>query len=277
MPARAYMYALPYEYYEKYQVRRYGFHGTSHRYVSDRLAELKGVPKKDMKIITCHLGNGCSITAIQDGVCIDTSMGFTPLDGFMMGTRTGTLDPSALTFIAEKENLSPADRPHESRRSRCQRRTACPQCCACRTKDRCQNSRNTHKRLEHEFQRRHHIHNIERICNDQRDQFSGLQTKDSADKAGCKCITDVFYTDRYIAETKRLHRTDLGTLLFDHSCHGCQTGQSCHQEENDREHVCQITDSLRILTVSCNSHIGFTTKHIPFTLIDVIQFCLCIC
>ncbi len=107
MPPRAFMYALPYEYYEKYQVRRYGFHGSSHRYVSDRLAEIKGVAKKDMKIITCHLGNGCSITAIQDGVCIDTSMGFTPLDGFMMGTRTGTMDPSVLTYIAEKEDISP--------------------------------------------------------------------------------------------------------------------------------------------------------------------------
>ena len=109
MPEKAYMYALPYEYYEKYDVRKYGAHGTSHRFVSDRVAALEGKDKKDIKIITCHLGNGCSITAIKDGVCVDTSMGFTPLDGFMMGTRTGTLDPSALTFIAEKENLSPAD------------------------------------------------------------------------------------------------------------------------------------------------------------------------
>lgn len=109
MPAKAYMYPLPYEYFEKYNVRKYGAHGTSHRFVSDRVAELVGKPKSDIKIITCHLGNGCSITAIKDGVCIDTSMGFTPLDGFMMGTRTGTLDPSALTFIAEKENLSPAE------------------------------------------------------------------------------------------------------------------------------------------------------------------------
>lgn len=103
------MFALPYEYYEKYGVRKYGAHGTSHRFVSDRVAAVMGKDKKDIKIITCHLGNGCSITAIKDGVCVDTSMGFTPLDGFMMGTRTGTLDPSALTFIAEKENLSPAD------------------------------------------------------------------------------------------------------------------------------------------------------------------------
>lgn len=109
MPDTAYMFALPYEYYEKYGVRKYGAHGTSHHFVSDRVAALEGKDKKDIKIITCHLGNGCSITAIKDGVCVDTSMGFTPLDGFMMGTRTGTLDPSALTFIAEKENLTPAD------------------------------------------------------------------------------------------------------------------------------------------------------------------------
>ena len=109
MPAKAYMFPLPYEYYEKYKVRKYGAHGTSHRFASDRAAVLEGKDKKDIKIITCHLGNGCSITAIKDGVCVDTSMGFTPLDGFMMGTRTGTLDPSAITFIAEKENLSPAE------------------------------------------------------------------------------------------------------------------------------------------------------------------------
>lgn len=109
MPAKAYMYALPYEYYEKYGVRKYGAHGTSHHFVSDRVAALMGKDKKDLKIITCHLGNGCSITAVKDGVCVDTSMGFTPLDGFMMGTRSGSLDPSALTYIAEKENLSPAD------------------------------------------------------------------------------------------------------------------------------------------------------------------------
>ena len=109
MPAKVYMYPLPYKYFEKHQVRKYGAHGTSHRFVSDRVAEIEGKDKKDIKIITCHLGNGCSITAIKDGVCLDTSMGFTPLDGFMMGTRTGTLDPSAITYIAEKENLSPAD------------------------------------------------------------------------------------------------------------------------------------------------------------------------
>ena len=109
MPPKAYMYPLPYEYYEKYGVRKYGAHGTSHRFVSDRVAALENKPKKDIKIITCHLGNGCSITAVKDGVCADTSMGFTPLDGFMMGTRSGTLDPSALTYIAEKEHLSPED------------------------------------------------------------------------------------------------------------------------------------------------------------------------
>ncbi len=109
MPEHVYMFALPYEYYEKYGVRKYGAHGTSHDFVSNRLAEVMGKDRKDMKIITCHLGNGCSITAVKDGKCYDTSMSFTPLDGFMMGTRTGTLDPSALTFIAEKENLSPAD------------------------------------------------------------------------------------------------------------------------------------------------------------------------
>lgn len=109
MPAKAYIYALPYEYYEKYRVRKYGFHGTSHSFVSDRAAALEGKDKKDLKIITCHLGNGCSISAIKDGVCVDTSMGFTPLDGFMMGTRCGTLDPSTLSYIAAKENLSFAD------------------------------------------------------------------------------------------------------------------------------------------------------------------------
>lgn len=109
MPPKAYMYALPYRYYEEYAVRKYGAHGTSHHFVSDRVAVLENKDKKDLKIITCHLGNGCSITAIKNGECIDTSMGFTPLDGFMMGTRSGSLDPSALTYIAEKENLSPAD------------------------------------------------------------------------------------------------------------------------------------------------------------------------
>jgi len=107
MDAKTYMYALPYEYYEKYGVRKYGAHGTSHKYVSERLINIINKPDKALKVITCHLGNGCSITAINDGKCVDTSMGFTPLDGFMMGTRTGTLDPSVITYIAQKENLSP--------------------------------------------------------------------------------------------------------------------------------------------------------------------------
>ena len=109
MPPKAYMYPIPYEYYEKYAVRRYGFHGPSHRYVSHRCAELMGQDLKDLKMITCHLGNGSSISAIQDGKVIDTSMGLTPLDGFMMGSRTGTLDPSVVTFVMEKENITPHD------------------------------------------------------------------------------------------------------------------------------------------------------------------------
>ncbi len=107
MPPKAYIYPIPYEYYEKYQIRRYGFHGTSHRYVSSRWAELTGNSLDGTKIITCHLGNGSSITAVKDGKVIDTSMGLTPLDGFMMGTRCGTLDPSVVTYIEEKENLTP--------------------------------------------------------------------------------------------------------------------------------------------------------------------------
>ncbi len=109
MPEKAYIYPVPYEYYEKYQIRRYGFHGTSHRYVSQRCAELMGRDIKELKLITCHIGNGSSITAIDGGKVIDTSMGLTPLDGFMMGSRTGTLDPSVVTFIAEKEGLSPSE------------------------------------------------------------------------------------------------------------------------------------------------------------------------
>lgn len=109
MPAKAYMYALPYEYYEKYGVRRYGFHGTSHKFVSHRAADRIGKNIEDLKIITCHLGNGSSIAAVMNGKVVDTSMGFTPLDGFMMGTRSGGVDPSAVTFIMNKENLSPAE------------------------------------------------------------------------------------------------------------------------------------------------------------------------
>ena len=109
MPPKAYMFNVPYEYYEKYAVRRYGFHGTSHRYVSARCAQLMGEDIKNLKLITCHLGNGSSITAIDGGKVIDTSMGLTPLDGFMMGSRTGTLDPSVVTFIMEKEHLTPPE------------------------------------------------------------------------------------------------------------------------------------------------------------------------
>lgn len=107
MEPKAYMYAVPYEYYEKYKIRRYGAHGTSHRYVSGRLAEILG--ETPSKVITCHLGNGCSISAIKDGKCFDTSMGLTPLDGFMMGTRSGAIDPTVVTYVMEKENISPSE------------------------------------------------------------------------------------------------------------------------------------------------------------------------
>ena len=109
MPAKAYMYALPYEYYEKYGVRRYGFHGTSHKFISKRCADVIGKDIESLKIITCHIGNGASIAAVENGKVIDTSMGFTPLDGFMMGTRSGGVDPSIITFLAEKEGLSGKD------------------------------------------------------------------------------------------------------------------------------------------------------------------------
>ncbi len=108
MPAEAYMYALPYEYYEKYGVRKYGFHGTSHFYVSGRAAEMLGKDAKDTKIITCHLGNGASVAAVKGGVCIDTSMGLTPLEGLAMGTRSGDIDPAIVTFLMEKEGLDTA-------------------------------------------------------------------------------------------------------------------------------------------------------------------------
>jgi len=107
IPQKAFMYGIPYEYYEKYKIRRYGFHGTSHRYASKRCAKILGVPRSDSKIITCHLGNGSSLCAVKNGKSVDTTMGFTPLDGFMMGTRSGSLDPSVVTFLAEKENLDP--------------------------------------------------------------------------------------------------------------------------------------------------------------------------
>ncbi len=107
MPEKAYMYAIPYKYYEKFGVRKYGFHGTSHRYVTDKMAELMGKDKDKLKLITCHIGNGSSISAVKNGKVIDTTMGLTPLGGFMMGTRSGSLDPSVVTFIAEKEHLTP--------------------------------------------------------------------------------------------------------------------------------------------------------------------------
>ncbi len=106
MPPKAYIFPIPYEYYEKYSVRRYGFHGTSHRYVSRRFFELRGIDPKGTKIIVCHLGNGSSLTAIVDGKVVDTSMGLTPLDGFIMGTRSGGVDPSVVTYVANKEGLS---------------------------------------------------------------------------------------------------------------------------------------------------------------------------
>jgi len=107
MPERSYMYALPYTYYEKYKIRRYGFHGTSHRYVAMKAAEFLSKPLESINLITCHLGNGSSITAIEKGKSVDTSMGFTPLEGVVMGTRSGSFDPAALLYIMEKENLTP--------------------------------------------------------------------------------------------------------------------------------------------------------------------------
>ncbi|HEY5499085.1 MAG TPA: acetate kinase [Bacteroidales bacterium] len=106
MPPKAYIYGLPYSYYEKYGIRRYGFHGTSHRYVSKRACDLLGKPYEEMKIISAHIGNGASITAIQYGHSIDTSMGMTPVDGLLMGTRSGEIDAGVLTFISQKEHLS---------------------------------------------------------------------------------------------------------------------------------------------------------------------------
>lgn len=106
MPPKAFIFGVPYEYYEKYSIRRYGFHGTSHRYLTKRFEEIKG-DLTGKRIITCHLGNGSSIAAIKDGKVVDTSMGLTPLDGFIMGTRAGGIDPSVVTYIANKEGLSP--------------------------------------------------------------------------------------------------------------------------------------------------------------------------
>lgn len=109
MPEKAYIYPIPYEYYEKYKIRKYGAHGTSHKFVSHRVAELMNKPIEDLKIISCHLGQGASLCAIKDGKCVDTSMGLTPLGGIPMGTRSGDLDPSVVTFLMEKENISPAE------------------------------------------------------------------------------------------------------------------------------------------------------------------------
>ena len=106
MPAESYMYAIPYEYYEKYKIRKYGFHGTSHNYVAHRVAEVMGKPIEDLKIITCHLGNGSSIAAVKNGKVVDTSMGFTPLDGLVMGTRSGSIDPAVIPFLAKNEGLT---------------------------------------------------------------------------------------------------------------------------------------------------------------------------
>lgn len=107
MPQKAYMYGLPYEYYEKYQIRRYGFHGTSHRYVSKRVCEFLGKNPEDLKVVTCHLGNGSSFAAVDGGKCVDTSMGLTPLAGILMGTRTGDIDSAIVPIIQKKEGLTP--------------------------------------------------------------------------------------------------------------------------------------------------------------------------
>ena len=109
MPEKAYMFGFPYEDYEQYHVRKYGFHGTSHRFVSAALAKAMGKDAKELKIVSCHLGNGSSITAVDGGKSVDTTMGFTPLDGVLMGTRTGAVDPSAVTFLMEKHGFTPAE------------------------------------------------------------------------------------------------------------------------------------------------------------------------
>lgn len=109
MPPEAYVYALPYEYYEKYSIRKYGFHGTSHRYVAERAAAMLGKPIEETKIITCHIGNGGSISAVLHGKSVDTSMGFTPLDGLVMGTRSGIIDAAAVLYLMEEENMSSYD------------------------------------------------------------------------------------------------------------------------------------------------------------------------
>jgi len=112
IPPHAYVYALPYEFYVKYKIRRYGFHGTSHQYVSERTAKLLKKPLRQLRLITCHLGNGCSIAAIDRGKVIDTSMGFTPLEGLVMGTRSGDIDPSIIHFLLGKEEMTPSNIDH---------------------------------------------------------------------------------------------------------------------------------------------------------------------
>ena len=112
MPDYAYMYALPYEYYEKYGIRRYGFHGTSHRYISMRAAALLGKKPEEVNIVTCHLGNGSSIAAVKNGKCYDTTMGLTPLEGIIMGTRCGSIDPAIIPLLMKKENLTPDQIDH---------------------------------------------------------------------------------------------------------------------------------------------------------------------
>ncbi|HHY19651.1 MAG TPA: acetate kinase [Firmicutes bacterium] len=107
IPPKAHLYALPYELYEKYKIRRYGFHGTSHKFVSNRAAQFLGKPLEELKMITLHLGNGSSVAAVKDGKCIDTSMGFTPLEGLVMGTRCGDMDPAIVPFIGKKLNMTP--------------------------------------------------------------------------------------------------------------------------------------------------------------------------
>ena len=109
LPPKAYMYPVPYELYEKYSIRKYGAHGTSHRYISERAAAVLDEPIEDLKLITCHLGNGCSVSAIDHGVAVDTSMGLTPLDGLMMGTRCGAVDPAIVTFVMDHEHLTSAE------------------------------------------------------------------------------------------------------------------------------------------------------------------------
>ena len=109
LPASAYMYPLPYDLCNKYKIRKYGAHGTSHRYIAGRCADLMGRPLEDLKIITCHLGNGCSLAAVDHGIAMDTSMGFTPLDGLMMGTRCGAVDPAIIPFLQEKEGLTSSE------------------------------------------------------------------------------------------------------------------------------------------------------------------------